>query len=450
MLRTYQKVCVARQKRGHKRVRKPKSKEEEKTNKALDELIAVHGHTPEAIFGEKGLVALLTKTLVERALGAELTYHLKTGRSATELEGDEPASPSEGPANCRNGFSKKTVIGDSGEMELAMPRDRQSSFEPMLVEKWQKRMPGFDQKIIALYARGMSVRETAALLEEQYRVEVSPAFISSVTDAVHAEVTEWQNRPLEKMYPLVFFDALRVRIRDEGTVKNKAVYLALGIEADGTRAILGIWIEQNEGAKFWLKVMNELRNRGVEDILIAVVDGLKGFPEAITAVFPQTSVQTCIVHLIRGSLAYCNYKEIKAVAAALKLIYRAESAEAAEARLTEFEASEWAKKYPTIAPMWRRAWEQIIPFFAYPPEVRKIIYTTNAIESVNMQLRKIIKTRGHFPSDEAATKLLYLALLNITKKWKSPPLNWKSAANQFAIQFGPRFCQAASPTTQAP
>ena len=246
--------------RGHKRMKKPKSKEEEKRNKILDELIAEHGHTREAIFGEKGLVASLTKAVVERALGAELTYHLKTGRSAPEVESE---GASEGPANCRNGYSKKTVIGDSGAMELAMPRDRQSSFEPMLVEKWQKRMPGFDEKIIAMYARGMSVREIAALLEEQYRVEVSPAFISSVTEAVHAEVSEWQNRPLEKMYALVFFDALRVRIRDEGTVKNKAVYLALGIEADGTRAILGMWIEQNEGAKFWLKVMNELRNRGV-------------------------------------------------------------------------------------------------------------------------------------------------------------------------------------------
>ena len=427
-------------------MKKHKSKEEEKTNKALDELIAVHGHTPEAIFGEKGLVALLTKTLVERALGAELTYHLKTGRSATELEGGEAAVAGEGPANCRNGFSKKTVIGDCGEMELAMPRDRQSSFEPMLVEKWQKRMPGFDQKIIAMYARGMSVREIAALLEEQYRVEVSPAFISSVTDAVHAEVSEWQNRPLEKMYPLVFFDALRVRIRDEGTVKNKAVYLALGIEADGTRAVLGIWIEQNEGAKFWLKVMNELRNRGVEDVLIAVVDGLKGFPEAITAVFPQASVQTCIVHLIRNSLNYCNWKDLQAVATAIKLIYRAENAAVAAARLEEFERGEWGRKYPTIAPMWRRAWEQVIPFFAYPPEVRKIIYTTNALESVNMQLRKIIKTRGHFPSDEAATKLLYLALLNIGKKWKSSPPNWKSAANQFAIQYGPRFCPATTTT----
>ena len=407
--------------------------------KALDALIAEHGHTPEAILGKEGLLAQLTKALVERVLGAELSHHLKTGRSPTGGGAGEPEAVSQGAANCRNGFSKKTVLGDSGKREIAMPRDRQGSFEPLLVAKWQKGLPGFDAKIIALYARGMSVREIQALLEEQYRIEVSPDFISGVTDAVHAEVSEWQNRPLEKMYPLVFFDALRVRIRDEGTVRNKAVYLALGIAADGTREVLGLWIEQNEGAKFWLKVMNELRNRGVEDVLIAVVDGLKGFPEAITAVFPEASVQTCIVHLIRHSLSYCGWKERKAVAAALKLIYRAESAGMAAQRLGEFEAGEWGRKYPTIAASWRRAWEQVTPFFAYPAEVRKIIYTTNAIESLNMQLRKIIKTRGHFPSDEAATKLLYLALRNITAKWVKPPLHWTAAANQFAIQFGPRF-----------
>ena len=273
---------------------------------------------------------------------------------------------------------------------------------------------------------------------------MSPAFISTVTDAVHAEVSEWQNRPREKMYPLVFFDALRVRIRDEGTVRNKAVYLALGVAADGTREVLGMWIEQNEGAKFWLKVMNELRHRGVEDVLIAVVDGLKGFPEAITAVFAEASVQTCIVHLIRHSLGYCNWKEREAAAAALKLIYRAESAERAEQRLREFEAGEWGRKYPTIAASWRRAWEQVIPFFAYPAEVRKIIYPTNAIESLNMQLRKVIKTRGHFPSDEAATKLMYLALRNITAKWIKPPFGWTAAANQFAIQFGSRFFSSSA------
>ena len=411
---------------------------------ALDALIARHGHTPEAILGEEGLLAQLTKALVERALGAELSHHLASERGAREAaEPGVEEGVAAGPGNCRNGFSKKIVLGDSGQLEIAGPRDRQGSFAPRLVPKWQKRLPGFDQKIIALYARGLTVREIQALLEEQYHVEVSPDFISTVTDAVHAEVSEWQNRPLEKMYPLVFFDALRVRIRDEGTVRNKAVYLALGVEADGTRTVLGLWIEQNEGAKFWLKVMNELRNRGVEDVLIAVVDGLKGFPEAITAVFTQASVQTCLVHLIRHSLSYCGWKDYAAVAAALKLIYRAENAAVAAERLSEFEAGEWGRKYPTIGASWRRAWEEVIPFFAYPAEVRKIISTTNAIESLNGQLRKILKTRGHFPSDEAATKLLYLALRNITAKWTRPPLGWQAAANQFAIQFGPRFHPSA-------
>jgi putative transposase len=417
-------------------MRKNQDKKKEALNQALDALIEQTGHSPEVILGEGGVLAQMTKALVERVLGAELTHHLKTGRGPAAEAGQEEAAV---PANCRNGYSAKTVIGDGGAMQIAVPRDRAGSFEPLLVPKWQKKLPGFEEKIIALYARGMTVRDIKAMLESQYHIEVSPEFISSVTDAVQAEVTEWQNRPLERMYPLVFFDALRVRIRDEGTVRNKAVYLALGVAADGTREVLGLWIEQNEGAKFWLKVMNELRNRGVEDILIAVVDGLKGFPEAITAVFPEAQVQTCIVHLIRHSLAYCGYKERDAVAAALKLVYRAENEVMALRRLEEFEAGEWGRKYPTIAASWRRAWEQVIPFFAYPQEVRKIIYTTNAIESLNMQLRKVTKNRGHFPSDEAATKLLYLALRDITAKWTKPPASWVPAANQFAIQFGARF-----------
>ncbi len=431
-------------------MKRTKTKEAKALDEALDVLIAQSGHTPEAIMGEQGLLAQMTKALIERVLGAELIHHLKTGRSPVEPVLDEFGQRAEADGNCRNGFSAKTVLGDSGELEIAVPRDRHSSFEPLLVPKWQKKLPGFEEKIIALYARGMTVRDIRAMLGQQYRIEVSPDFISRVTDAVHTEVTEWQNRPLEKMYPLVFFDALRVRIRDEGTVRNKAVYLALGVAADGTREVLGLWIEQNEGAKFWLKVMNELRNRGVEDVLIAVVDGLKGFPEAITAVFPEALVQTCIVHLIRHSLDYCGYKDRAAVAASLKLVYRAESEAMALRRLEEFEAGEWGRKYPTIAASWRRAWEQVIPFFAYPAEVRKIIYTTNAIESLNMRLRKIIKTRGHFPSDEAATKLLYLALRDITARWTKPPANWVYAANQFAIQFGARFLDpqpAADPKT---
>jgi transposase-like protein len=420
-------------------MRKKQTKQQSALNQALDALIEQTGHSPEVIMGDGGVLAQLTKALVERVLGAELTHHLKTGEGPSGPLLDEQGERAEATDNCRNGFSAKTVRGDSGTMEIAVPRDRHSSFEPLLVPKWQKRLPGFDEKIIALYARGMTVRDIKALLEQQYRIEVSPDFISSVTDAVHAEVSEWQNRPLERMYPLVFFDALRVRIRDEGTVRNKAVYLALGVAADGTREILGLWIEQNEGAKFWLKVMNELRNRGVEDVLIAVVDGLKGFPEAITTVFPEACVQTCIVHLIRHSLTYCVWKDKAAVAAALKLVYRAESEAMGLQRLEEFEAGEWGKKYPTIAASWRRAWEQVIPFYAYPAAVRKIIYTTNAIESLNMQLRKIIKNRGHFPSDEAASKLMYLALRDISAKWTKPPANWTAAANQFAIQFGSRF-----------
>jgi transposase-like protein len=417
-------------------MKKNQDKKKEALNQALDALIEQTGHSPEVILGDSGVLAQMTKALVERVLGAELAHHLKTGRGPVGgLEGEAAAVP----ANCRNGYSAKTVLSDSGAMQIDVPRDRAGSFEPLLVPKWQKKLPGFEEKIIALYARGMTVRDIKAMLEAQYHIEVSPDFISSVTDAVQAEVVEWQNRPLERMYPLVFFDALRVRIRDEGTVRNKAVYLALGVAADGTREVLGLWIEQNEGAKFWLKVMNELRNRGVEDILIAVVDGLKGLPEAITAAFPEAQVQTCIVHLLRHSLSYCGWDDRDAVAAALKLIYRAENEAMALKRLEEFEASAWGRKYPTIAASWRRAWEQVIPFFAYSQEVRKIIYTTNAIESLNMQLRKVTKNRGHFPSDESATKLLYLALRDITAKWTKPPVGWKAAANQFAIQFGARF-----------
>ena len=293
-----------------------------------------------------------------------------------------------------------------------------------------------------MYAQGMTVREIKAFLEEQYKVEISADLISTVTDSVLDDVVEWQNRPLERMYPVVFFDALGVKIRDEGTVKNKAAYLALGIQRDGTKDVLGLWIQQTEGAKFWLAVMNELKHRGLEDILIAVIDGLKGFPEAITAGFPQTQIQTCIVHLIRNSLSFCNWKQRQPVARELKGIYNAESAEVAAKRLEEFATSEWGKKLPAIVQSWRRVWEQVIPFFAYPLEIRKIIYTTNAIESLHMQLRKVLKTRGHFPNDQAATKLICLALRNITKKWKNPPVTWKLAATQFAIQFGERFFAA--------
>jgi len=400
-----------------------------RSDELIDELLEKYGSSPEAMLGEKGLFMDLKKRIVERALAGELTHHL--GYPA----GEKPAAVK----NHRNGYSSKKLLAEEGPMEIEVPRDREGSFEPLLIPKGKRRFEGFDERIIAMYARGMSVREIQGFLLDQYRVEVSADFISTVTDSVIEEVVEWQNRPLEGMYPVVFFDALRVKIRDEGSVKNKAVYLALGMGPDGRRDVLGLWIEQNEGAKFWLKVMNELRNRGVEDILIAVVDGLKGFPEAITTVFPLTSVQTCIVHLTRFSLSFCGWKERKQVAVGLRAIYRAETAQAAEARLAEFEAGVWGKKYPMIVQSWRRNWEQVIPFYAYPSEIRKMIYTTNAIESLHMQLRKVLKNRGHFPSDEAATKLIYLALRNITKKWKNPPVTWRSAANQFAIQFGKRF-----------
>jgi len=295
-----------------------------------------------------------------------------------------------------------------------------------------------------MYARGMTVREVQGYLKEMYAVEVSPDFISQVTEAVMAEVLEWQSRPLERLYPVVFFDALRVKIRDEGVVRNKAIYLALGVLPDGTRDVLGLWIEQTEGAKFWMKVVNDLKSRGVEDILIAVVDGLKGFPEAIGAIFPATTIQTCIVHLIRNSLDFASWKDRKAVAAALKAIYQAPSEAAARAALDAFATSPWGEKYPPIAPLWRRAWEQVIPFFAFPPEVRRVIYTTNAIESLHMRLRKIIKTRGHFPSDEAALKLLWLALRNITADWGRAAKEWKTAMNQFAILYAERFTARAA------
>lgn len=375
------------------------------------------------------------KAFMERALGAEMTQHL--GYKAGE------AKP-QGRTNHRNGKGSKTVLTDSGEVTIEVPRDRHGTFEPQLIGKHERRFTGFDDKIIAMYARGMSVREIQKFLAEMYAVEVSPDLISRVTDAVVEEVTAWQSRPLEPVYPVVFFDALRVKIREDAVVRNKAVYLALAVLPDGTRDILGLWIENTEGAKFWMKVFNDLKTRGVEDILIAVTDGLKGMPEALEATFPATTLQTCIVHLIRNSLDYASWRDRKALAAAVKPIYTAVSAEAAEGALEAFESGEWGRRYPTVVAAWRRAWDRVIPFFAFPPDVRRIIYTTNAMESVNAQVRKIIKTRGHFPSDEAATKLIWLALRNITAEWSRPAYNWKSAMNQFAILYGERFTRGVS------
>ena len=382
---------------------------------------------------QEGIDAVMKKfkkAFIERALGAEMSHHLGYAPGA--------AKPEE-LANHRNGSSGKTVLTDDGPLRIEVPRDRKGSFEPQLIGKHERRFTGFDDKIVAMYARGMTVREVQAFLREMYNVEVSPEFISSVTDAVMAEVTAWQARPLEPMYPVVFFDALRVKIREDAVVRNKAIYLALGVLPDGTRDILGLWIENTEGAKFWMKVFNDLKTRGVGDILIAVTDGLKGMPEALGAVFPQTTLQTCIVHLIRNSLDFANWKERKALAAAIKPVYTAPSAEAAKAELDAFEQGAWGQKFPTVVAAWRRAWDRVIPFFAFPPAVRRVIYTTNAIESVNARLRKIIKTRGHFPSDDAANKLIWLALRNITADWSRASRDWKEAMNQFAILYAERF-----------
>ena len=341
--------------------------------------------------------------------------------------------------NHRNGTSGKTVLTDDGSLAIDVPRDREGTFEPRFIPKHERRFTGFDDKILALYARGMTVREIQGFLAEIYAVEVSPDLISTVTDAVVAEVTAWQSRPLEPMYPVVFFDALRVKIRDEATVRSKAVYLALAVLPDGSRDILGIWIEQTEGAKFWMKVFTDLKTRGCQDILIAVTDGLKGMSEALAAVFPATTLQTCIVHLIRNSLDFANWKERKPLAAALRAIYTAPSAEGAGAALDAFERGPWGAKFPTVVAAWRRVWSHVIPFFAFPPEIRRVIYTTNALESVHAQLRKIIKTRGHFPNDDAATKLIWLALRNITAKWERGAPSWRTAMRQFAILYDDRF-----------
>ncbi len=359
----------------------------------LDQLLS--GRDPKEVFSKDGLFDELKKALAERVLNAELDDH---------LDGEAVA----GKANHRNGYSKKTVLTETSKIDIKIPRDREGTFYPKLIQRYQRRFPGFDEKIVSMYARGMTVREIQCHLLDLYGLEVSPDLVSTITDAVLETVGEWQNRPLEASYPLVFFDALRVKIRDEGLVRNKAVYVALGVTADGTKDILGLWIETSEGAKFWLRVMNELRTRGVGDILIAVVDGLKGFPEAINAVFPPTIVQTCIVHLIRNSMDFASWKDRKAIAAALKTVYRAKDADAGRQALDEFDAGPWGKKYPAIAQSWRRHWEQVIPFFAFPIAVRRIIYTTNAIEALNAKLRRAVRTRGHFPTDEAAMKLLYL------------------------------------------
>jgi putative transposase len=394
------------------------------TNEMVDQLLA--GRDPATVFESGGLLDELKKRLAERMLNGELEHHL-------DAEAEEEAG------NHRNGYSSKTVLTDTGKLELSIPRDRQGRFDPVLIGKYRRRFAGFDDKIIALYARGMTTREIAEHVGELYGTEISPDLVSAVTDAVLEEVAVWQSRGLDSTYAIVFFDAIRVKIRNEGLVSNRAVYLAIGIRCSGHKEILGIWIEQTEGAKFWLRVMTELRSRGLQDILIAVVDGLKGFPEAITSVFPQTVVQTCIVHLIRFSMHLASWKERRLIGAALKPIYQAESAAVAQIRLEEFDRGPWGRKYPAIAQSWRRNWEQVIPFFAFAPEVRTILYTTNAIESLNAQVRKAVRVRGHFPSEEAATKLIWLVLRNVQARWTNPPVIWHATKAQLAIQFEDRF-----------
>ena len=396
-------------------------------DEVVDQLLA--GRDPATVFESGGLIDELKKRLAERMLNAEMEHHL--GSTAEEEIG-----------NHRNGYGSKTVITDSGKLELSIPRDRHGHFDPVLIGKYRRRFAGFDEKIIARYARGMSTREIAEHIGELYGAEISPDLVSAVTDSVLEEVAGWQSRGLDATFAVVFFDAIRVKIRNEGLVSNRAVYLAIGVRCSGHKEILGIWIEQTEGAKFWLRVMSELRNRGVQDILIAVVDGLKGFPEAITSVFPKTVVQTCIVHLIRYSLQFASWKERWKIAAALKPIYQAESAAVARERLEDFACDRWGQKYPAIAQSWRRNWEQVIPFFAFAPELRKIIYTTNAIESLNAQVRKAVRIRGHFPSEEAATKLIYLVLRKVQARWINAPVFWQAAKAQLAIQFEDRFVGA--------
>jgi len=383
---------------------------------------------PEDILGDNGILKQFTKALLERAMQVEMSEHL--GYEKHDSSGDNSG-------NSRNGSSGKTLKGDFGELAIEIPRDRNSEFEPKIIPKGKTRLDGFNEKMLSLYARGLTTREIQQHIQEIYKVEVSPQLISNVTEAVMEDVVAWQNRPLEAIYPILYMDALQVKIRDGAHVVNKAVHLAIGVTLAGTKEALGLWLGQTEGAKLWLQIITELKNRGVKDIFIACVDGLKGFPAAIEAVFPKAQVQLCIVHMVRHSLNFVGYKERKEVAADLQKIYRAASRDEAELRLSEF-AAKWDAKYPTISQSWRRNWERLVPFLAYPEEIRRVIYTTNAVESVNMSVRKIIKNRGSFPTDEAALKLLYLALRNITRRWTMPIKDWRAALNRFAIIFEDR------------
>jgi len=397
------------------------------SDKLIDQLLEGCS-SREDVLGESGLLKKLTKKVAERALEAEMESHL--GYSKHDSTGKNTG-------NSRNGKGRKSVRSVHGEIDLEVPRDRNSTFEPKLIKKGEKQLHGFDDRIISLYARGMTTRDIQAHFEDAYGVEVSATFISQVTNAVMEEVTAWQNRPLDSLYPVVYLDALVVRSRASGAVQNKSVYLALGINMNGEKELLGLWMAQTEGSKFWLSVMTELKNRGLQDMFIACVDGLKGFPEAIEAVYPQTQVQLCIVHQVRHSLRFVSWKQRKEVAADLRKIYAAVTLAEAEQALNDF-AGKWDEQHPTISRSWRNNWERLSVFFDYPPQIRKVIYTTNAIESLNASLRKVTKTRRSFPTDESVMKILYLALHQISRKWTMPIRDWKQAMSQFMILFGDR------------
>lgn len=411
-----------------------KKKAPNRVDELLDELIGENPQ-PEDILGESGLLKRLSKRLVERALAGELTHHLQ--QSSNDQSGDENSN---GPRNSRNGYSKKTVQSEQGEMDLSIPRDRYGEFEPVLVPKGQRRIAGLDEKIIALYARGMTTRDIRAQLVELYGANISEALISDVTNSVMEEVKDWRSRPLDEVYPIVYLDALYVNIKVNGQVSKRAVYVALAVTVEGNKELLGLWIgaAEREGAKFWLSVLTDLKNRGTQDILIACCDGLKGFPQAIESVYPQTQVQVCIVHLIRNSLRHVPWKESRAVAADLKPIYQAATLEESEAALDAF-AHKWDETYPGISQIWIRHLDNVAPLFQYPMAIRKVIYTTNAIESLNRSLRKVIKTKAVFPNEESVYKLMFLAMRNISKRWTRPILNWKAALSHFAILFPTRF-----------
>lgn len=408
-------------------------------NNMLDTLISGRT-TQDQFFGEGGLFKQLKEALVERALQAELTHHLRVSAGGEAPPPEEEPRPA-GPANRRNGSTPKRVKTDTGSIDIRVPRDRVGDFEPAIVRSYQRRLTGFDDAILSMYANGMSYEGIREHMRNLYGTEISRELVSEVTDSIHDEIRRWRTRPLAEVYPVVFLDALRVRILQDGRVENKAVYLAIGIDATGTKDVLGLWIEANEGARFWHKIASELHTRGVRDIFIAVVDGLKGLPEALRAVFPKVTVQSCIVHVLRASTAYVNHKDRRAVCAALAPVYRAPDEATARAALDEFRHSALGKKYSEIPPIWDRAWTEIIPFLAFPEEVRRLIYTTNAIESLNASMRRIVRAKGHFPSDDAAVKALYLGLRRIVGKWKVSRAIWSSALRHFVIVYPDRFPQ---------